>query len=249
MSHTLNKLKQSEIDHGLRKRPDKRKKTSSHGLLITYFVVIITGLLVFLNSGKDFFSQQLSSLSDQVAVSSKEVPAELELKQPETKHVADENKGVAAFITPVKEKDLKINVASTKKSDSSKQKGIEAVQDKKITTESNKKPTNLILNRPVKKTIIVKTVPVTAKNKKLAVKSSKQPVLWKNLSSSFKDSMPEMELNAIIFSKKESDRYVFVNMIKYHVKDVVESGPTIEEISENFIVLHYENKQFTLPLK
>ncbi len=252
MSHTLNQLKQSEIDHGLRKRSVKGKKTLSHGTLLVYFVVIISGLLFFINSGKDFFSKKQLSFSDQAADLTKEVLSDPKLKKPETKHVVEEKIGVAAFITPIKEKDLEINVVKTKKSDLSKQKdinkSIKKIKDKKNTADTNNKSTGYNLKTAVKKTIRVKKVPTVARGKKKTIKSTKS-ILWKDLSSSFKDSMPEMELNGIIFTKKESNRYVFVNMIKYHVNDVVESGPTIEEISRNFIVLHYENKKFTLPLK
>ncbi len=235
MSHTLNQLKQSEIDHGLRKRSVKGKKTPSHGTFLVYFVVIISALLVFLNSGKDFFSQQQLSFSDQAVDLTKEVLSDPKLKKPKTKHIIEEEIDVAAYISPIKEKDLETNVVETKKTNLSKQKG------------TNKSTSNNS-NAAIKKTIRVKKVSTVARRKKKTIKSTK-PILWKNLSSSFKDSMPEMELNGIIFSKKESNRYVFVNMIKYHVNDVVESGPTIEEISRNFIVLHYENKKFTIPLK
>ncbi|MEE9337120.1 MAG: general secretion pathway protein GspB [Methylococcaceae bacterium] len=235
MSHTLNKLKQSEIDHGLRKRPVKGKKTPSHGSLLVYFVVIISALLVFLNSGKDFFSQQQLSLSDQSVDLTKEVLSDPKLKKPKTKHIIEEEIDVAAYISPIKEKDLETNVVETEKTNSSKPKG------------TNKSTSNNS-NAAIKKTIRVKKVSTVARGKKKTIKPTKI-ILWKDLSSSFKDSMPEMELNGIIFSKKESNRYVFVNMIKYHVNDVVESGPTIEEISRNFIVLHYENKKFTIPLK
>ncbi len=251
MSHTLNKLKQSEIDRGLRKGQDK-KKPPSQGTFLVYFVLIIFGLLFFINSGKGFFSKQQLSFSDQAVDLTKEVLSYPKLKKPETKPSVDEEKGVAAFISPIKEKDLETNVVKTKKSDLSKQKGInksiKKIKDKKKTEDTSNKSTRNNLNTAVKKTIRVKKVPTVARGKKKTIKSTK-PILWKNLSSSFKDSMPEMELNGIIFTKKERNRYVFVNMIKYHVNDVIESGPTIEEISRNFIVLHYENKKFTLSLQ
>ncbi|MCF6203463.1 MAG: general secretion pathway protein GspB [Methylococcaceae bacterium] len=246
MSHTLNKLKQSEIDRGLRKRQGK-KKSPSQGTFLVFFVFIISGLLFFINYGKDFFSKQQLSFSDQTVDQRKDVPSYPELKKTETKNNVEEEISVAAFITPIKEKDLETNVVKTKKTILSKPKSsnesIKKIKDKKKTEDTNNK-----LTTTVKKTIRVKKVPTVARGKKKTKKSAK-PILWKNLSSGFKDSMPEMELNGIIFSKKEKNRYVFVNMIKYHVNDVIESGPTIEEISKNFIVLHYKNKKFTLPLK
>ena len=246
MSHTLNKLKQSEIDRGLRKNLSK-KKPPSQGTFLVYFVFIISGLLFFINSGKDFFSKKQLSFSDQAVDLTKEVLSYPKLKKPETKHIVEEEVGVAAFITPIKEKDLETNVVKTKKPDLSKQKDINK-SIKKIKDKNKTEETSNNSNAAVNKTIRVKKVPTVARGKKKTIKSTK-PILWKNLSSSFKDSMPEMELNGIIFTKKERNRYVFVNMIKYHVNDVIESGPTIAEIGRNFIVLHYENKKFTLPLK
>ena len=75
-----------------------------------------------------------------------------------------------------------------------------------------------------------------------------QPVLWKDLSPEFKESMPKMKLNGITFFEKEKDRYVIINMYKYQIDDVVEKGPSIDEIRKDSIIMFYEDTQFILPL-
>ena len=75
-----------------------------------------------------------------------------------------------------------------------------------------------------------------------------QPVLWKDLSPEFKKSMPKMKLNGITFFEKEKDRYVIINMYKYQLDDVVEKGPSIDEIRKDSIIMFYEDTQFILPL-
>ena len=75
-----------------------------------------------------------------------------------------------------------------------------------------------------------------------------QPVLWKDLSPQFKESMPKMKINGITFFEKEKDRYVIINMYKYQLDDVVEKGPTIDEIRKDSVIMFYKDKQFILPL-
>ena len=75
-----------------------------------------------------------------------------------------------------------------------------------------------------------------------------QPVLWKDLSPEFKESMPKMKLNGITFFEKEKDRYVIINMYKYQLDDVVKNGPSIDEIRKDSIIMFYKDKQFIFPL-
>ena len=75
-----------------------------------------------------------------------------------------------------------------------------------------------------------------------------QPVLWKDLSPKFKESMPKIKLNGITFFEKEKDRYVIINMYKYQLDDIVKNGPSIDEIRKDSIIMFYKDKQFILPL-
>jgi len=61
--------------------------------------------------------------------------------------------------------------------------------------------------------------------------------------------MPKMELNGISFVEKEEDQYVIINMNKYQVDDIVKKGPSIDEIRKDSVIMFYEDKQFSLPLR
>ena len=60
-------------------------------------------------------------------------------------------------------------------------------------------------------------------------------------------ALPELHLDVHVYSTKPADRFVYVNMRKYHEGGVLQEGPTVERIRRDGVVLNYQGLRFLLP--
>jgi general secretion pathway protein B len=60
-------------------------------------------------------------------------------------------------------------------------------------------------------------------------------------------ALPELHLDVHVFSTKPADRFVYVNMRKYHEGAVLQEGPMVERIRRDGVVLNYQGLRFVLP--
>jgi len=60
-------------------------------------------------------------------------------------------------------------------------------------------------------------------------------------------SLPELHLDVHVFATRPADRFVYVNMRKYHEGATLEEGPTVEHIRRDGVVLNYQGLRFLLP--
>ena len=60
-------------------------------------------------------------------------------------------------------------------------------------------------------------------------------------------TLPELHLDVHVYATKPSDRFVYVNMRKYHQGATLQEGPTIERIRRDGVVLNYQGMRFLLP--
>ena len=60
-------------------------------------------------------------------------------------------------------------------------------------------------------------------------------------------ALPELHLDVHVYSTKPADRFVYINMRKYHEGAVLQEGPTVERIRRDGVVLNYQNLRFILP--
>lgn len=60
-------------------------------------------------------------------------------------------------------------------------------------------------------------------------------------------ALPELHLDVHVYATKASDRFVYINMRKYHEKGTLQEGPTIEKIRRDGVVLDYRGVRFLLP--
>jgi general secretion pathway protein B len=60
-------------------------------------------------------------------------------------------------------------------------------------------------------------------------------------------ALPELHLDVHVYATKSSDRFVFINMRKYHEGATLEEGPTIERIRRDGVILDYQGLRFLLP--
>jgi general secretion pathway protein B len=60
-------------------------------------------------------------------------------------------------------------------------------------------------------------------------------------------ALPELHLDVHVFATKTADRFVYINMRKYHEGATLQEGPTIERIRRDGVILSYQGLRFLLP--
>ena len=216
MSYTLKKLKQSEIDRGYRKPISKKKPSALHGLFIACFAVMLALILGV-----------IYRMQDQNVVVSPDTSESLTTKQ------ARKVKSIEAPIV---------------KQQSEKQAEVKPNENDIVAANGNghsslkKANENPIHGR--EKNVSIEQQADLKKDKTGLL--PKRLLLFQELPINFQRSLPEIEINGIAFFKKKKDRFVFINMTKYRVDDIVEPELSLEEIRRNSIVMRYQNRRFIL---
>jgi len=60
-------------------------------------------------------------------------------------------------------------------------------------------------------------------------------------------ALPELHLDVHVYATRPGDRFVYINMRKYHEGAVLQEGPTIELIRRDGVVLNFQGLRFLLP--
>jgi general secretion pathway protein B len=60
-------------------------------------------------------------------------------------------------------------------------------------------------------------------------------------------ALPELHLDVHVYATKPAERFVYVNMRKYHQGSTLQEGPTVERIRRDGVVLDYQGLRFILP--
>jgi general secretion pathway protein B len=60
-------------------------------------------------------------------------------------------------------------------------------------------------------------------------------------------ALPEMHLDVHVYGTKAADRFVYINMRKYHEGNTLQEGPTLERIRRDGVVLSFHGLRFVLP--
>lgn len=60
-------------------------------------------------------------------------------------------------------------------------------------------------------------------------------------------ALPELHLDVHVYATKPSDRFVYINMRKYHEGNTLQEGPVLERIRRDGVVLEYQGLRFVLP--
>jgi general secretion pathway protein B len=60
-------------------------------------------------------------------------------------------------------------------------------------------------------------------------------------------ALPELHLDVHVYATRPAERFVYVNMRKYHQGSVLQEGPTVERIRRDGVVLNYQGLRFILP--
>ena len=60
-------------------------------------------------------------------------------------------------------------------------------------------------------------------------------------------ALPELHLDVHVYATKPADRFVYINMRKYHEGAVLQEGPLVERIRRDGVVLNYQGLKFVLP--
>jgi general secretion pathway protein B len=60
-------------------------------------------------------------------------------------------------------------------------------------------------------------------------------------------ALPELHLDVHVYATKAGDRFVYINMRKYHEGSTLPEGPVVEHIRRDGVVLNYRGLRFILP--
>jgi general secretion pathway protein B len=60
-------------------------------------------------------------------------------------------------------------------------------------------------------------------------------------------TLPDLHLDVHVYATKPSDRFVYINMRKYHEGAPLQEGPILERIRRDGVVLNYQGLRFLLP--
>jgi general secretion pathway protein B len=66
-----------------------------------------------------------------------------------------------------------------------------------------------------------------------------------NLSGS--QSLPELHLDVHVYGTNPAERFVYINMRKYHEGTTLQEGPTVEHIRRDGVILNFHGLRFILP--
>jgi general secretion pathway protein B len=67
------------------------------------------------------------------------------------------------------------------------------------------------------------------------------------ISLSDAQSLPELHLDVHVYATRPADRFVYINMRKYHEGAALQEGPVVEHIRRDGVVLNYQGLRFMLP--
>jgi general secretion pathway protein B len=67
------------------------------------------------------------------------------------------------------------------------------------------------------------------------------------ISLSGAQALPELHLDVHVFATNPADRFVYINMRKYHEGAALREGPILERIRRDGVVLNYQGLRFILP--
>jgi general secretion pathway protein B len=67
------------------------------------------------------------------------------------------------------------------------------------------------------------------------------------ISLSGAQALPELHLDVHVYATDPADRFVYINMRKYHEGSVLQEGPRIELIRRDGVVLNFQGLRFLLP--
>jgi general secretion pathway protein B len=60
-------------------------------------------------------------------------------------------------------------------------------------------------------------------------------------------ALPPLHLDVHVYATRPAERFVYVNMRKYHEGSTLQEGPTVERIRRDGVVLNYQGLRFILP--
>jgi general secretion pathway protein B len=60
-------------------------------------------------------------------------------------------------------------------------------------------------------------------------------------------ALPELHLDVHVYATRPAERFVYINMRKYHEGASLQEGPTVERIRRDGVVLNYQGLRFILP--
>ena len=60
-------------------------------------------------------------------------------------------------------------------------------------------------------------------------------------------ALPELHLDVHVYATRPAERFVYINMRKYHEGNTLQEGPVLERIRRDGVILSYQGLRFLLP--
>jgi general secretion pathway protein B len=73
--------------------------------------------------------------------------------------------------------------------------------------------------------------------------------LMAQLPAKLRNSLPDLRLDALLYSEHPPERMVFIDGRRYREGDTISGGPRVEEIRRDGAVLSYDNQRFMVPVR
>jgi general secretion pathway protein B len=67
------------------------------------------------------------------------------------------------------------------------------------------------------------------------------------ISLSGAQALPDLHLDVHVYATRSAERFVYINMRKYHEGTTLQEGPAVERIRRDGVVLNYQGLRFILP--
>jgi len=61
------------------------------------------------------------------------------------------------------------------------------------------------------------------------------------------EALPDLHLDVHVFATQAAERFVYINMRKYHEGATLQEGPVLERIRRDGVVLNFHGVRFLLP--
>ncbi len=259
MPYTLNKLKQSEVDHGYHEFIVENNRKPTYGIFVVGFVVFLIVSLVLLKETQDLLDE----------------PAVLSVKHGvvEQKRVSDRNNA-----NKVADKKLLNDNSETKQLSAEKKinkltmadkiqlrappanidtfiagSGVNNQNDMDVPVEIStnaRSPKNSQIKKIEEDSINVdEDVSFFSQEMDVALNEEldlEDDSLEHDLEENAPKAFPKIKLNGVIFLDDEKDRYVLINMEKFYVDDKVNVDLTVEDIKQDSVVMRYGSRQFSV---
>lgn len=267
MSFILNALRKSELEREAAQTKPLSNKLISHPTLpeknsnSTWLMALAVVNICFLSFVLWYFFKNEPEQTEENLLSISKPIVHIEVKKPEVE--AKDVRQTAAIPKPIK--DFPQGSIAQQIKNKFVTQALPIIKESPIVQEKTQAEAIMVTenmgekNTPVEVTNIIHSELVIEKGEgdnntqtlpsntiKSEHQKSKEPPFLSELSYKEKRSIPPISINVFVYSDKEEDRFIMVNMTKYVEGQEIEEGMMLKEIRNQSIVVEYDKQVFQL---